>query len=256
MVNVLGGSYFIHVRCNGIILLYFEVEQVERKFNTISIDHYQNTIGTHSLDLIFKALQDSYKIVMKLSNIKVALTDKFSIHFGENIGSSEVIIANSTMTLNYTPYIFPYFYFEQNSVFYFYSSRNGTVHFDNCNFVINYEHEVSTPYAIITTKYKITSTITNCNFSVNHIPVLSAYGDTMLTVVVIQNTIISSNKIMDKLEKYVLMVSHIRLLLSGTVIFYKTTVLNSIIVLTNKSDLVIDGNLHFTNNTALSIIDF
>jgi len=52
------------------------------------------------------------------------------------------------------------------------------------------------------------------------------------------------------------MVSHTILLFTGTVIFYNNTVLNSIIVLTNKSNLVIDGKLQFTDNSAFFIIHF
>ena len=82
-------------------------------------------------------------------------------------------------------------------------------------------------------------------------------SDTALSTVTIQNATILANTLKGQhTASCILTVSYTRLLLTGTVIFYNNTVLNGIIVLKDKSDLIIDGELQFTNNTALSIIDF
>ena len=252
LVNVLGNSYFDHLTCDGIKLFYFEVEQVERKVSTISINHYQST--NDSTPLEFKALQDSYKIIIELANIKITLPD-YSYVFNGDIGKSEVIIANSKFTYKSIS-----FSDQCISLFYFYSSRNGKVHFTNCHFLTNHKVAWAPEFALIITEYKITLNITDCSFTSFNSPILTVYrenDDTMLATVVIQSTTISSSTMMLNRETdYIIMVSNTRLLLTGTVIFHNNTVLNSVILLTDKSDLVVDGKLQFSNNSALSIIDF
>ena len=254
VVNVLGESYFDHVRCDGIGLFYFEVEHVEREVNTVSIDYYQNTNGCRSLE--FEALQDySYKIVIRVSNInnKATLPECYYVFHGEDF---EVIIADSKFNYKSISTCI----LVTVSLFYFHSSRNGIVHFDNCHFITNLENTLLDKF-IITIEHKISLNITNCDFSIiNNGIVYSVNDDTiMLTTVIIQNstiTVLSNTSAGKHGVNSLIEVSCTRFLLTGTVIFYNINVWYSIIVLTDNSDLVIDGKLYFINNIALSIIDF
>ena len=246
-INILGNSFFGHVTCNKMKLLYFEKKQFQRKLDTISID------GAHISHLLeFTMHQDSYQIVVKVSNMTVSLGWPLTLFDGVDIGNSEVVITNSNFKCKCNSFCF---------LFSFYSSKNGMVHFDKCQFLNNFEERAFSKSVLITAEYKVILSITNCNFRVNNSHVVMVYreedNDEVLTTVTIQNTAITSNTLMYECEtQYLVMVSYARLLLIGEVIFSNNTVLNSIIVLTGKSEVVIDGQLQFSNNTALSIIDF
>jgi len=244
-VNILGNSSFNHVICNEMKLMYFEKKQFEREFDTISID---GTCISHLLEFVMN--QNSYQIVIKVSNISilpgVAVVPKFH---GVDIGNSKMVFSNSNFKCECCSFCFS---------FSFYSSKNGMVYFDNCNFVNNFKGIIGKPDVVITAEYKVILSIANCNFRVNNSHILKIYredddDDETLTTVTIQNTTITSNTLE---TQCLIILSYARLLLIGGVIFSNNTVLNSIIVLMDNSDLVINGKLQFSNNTALSVIDF
>ena len=112
-VNIMGNSYFSHVACKGIKLWYFEVEYVATGYTSISIDHYQSTGTSDSIEI--DASHDSYQIVFKLSGIQ---TVNF-VFRGTNTSNSAIIFENSS--------------FYQSS-FHFYGNGNGIVHFIKCHF--------------------------------------------------------------------------------------------------------------------------
>jgi len=246
-INILGNSFFGHVTCNKMKLLYFEKKQFQRELGTISID---DAHISHLLE--FTMHQDSYQIVLNVSNMTVSPGWPLTLFHGVDIGNSEVVITNSNFRCKCYSFCF---------LLSFYSSKNGMVHFDKCQFLNNFEEQAHSKSVLITVEYKVILSITNCNFRVNNSHIVMVYreedDDEVLTTVTIHNTVITSNTLMYEYEtQYLIMVSYARLLLIGEVIFYNNTVLNSIIVLTGKSEIVIDGQLQFSNNTALSIIDF
>ena len=243
VINILGDSYFNDIGTIETRLLYLPEEHLVRQYSAIMI--------SNSSPLSFIQLHvssDSYMVVLRLSNITII--DGYYEFLGTDLHDSEVIITNSTFSslkCYYTGH-------------YFYSSRNGTLPFKHCQFKSSGN---TIQYPLIKMLNKITMKIMHCIFITNNSPVLLANGgnddNSMFTKVTIQDTIIkfSSNTFYNKLElDYIIKVSHTRLLLTGRVVFYNNTVLNSIIVLTNKSELFVDDNLQFINNTAISMIHF
>ena len=170
-VNILGNSYFNNVKCDQMKLEYMETKKSVHKYNIITIS------SVHSPCLLqFNVISHSYKIVLKLSN--VVTTDY--IFEGKDIGNSYVIIKNSIFTTFNDHYPF---------IFYFNSSRNGTVHFHSCQL----ESQNTYHSAIITALSKINIKIMHCSFNI-HSPMLSVngkYDGLMHSKVKIQNSIIS-----------------------------------------------------------------
>jgi len=255
-INILGDSYFSYVTCDGMELLYFEEKQFTKLHNTISIDHYHHSADTTSL-LLLTTRQNYYQIVLKLSNInEINLQSGSYIFYGEDIQNSEVIITNCNFLCNVKSHSSccgsPLFYFD--------SSEHGVVHFEKCRFLVDQESKSGYDDAYITAVSKIIINITNCNFSINDNPMLRVFGSIDLavpTTVVMNNTTVSSSPLKNgHLIEYLILVSYTRLMLTGTVIFYNINVSNSIVLLTHKSYIVVDGIVCFINNSAFAIVNF
>jgi len=102
-INILGSSNFNNFTCHGIRINYFEAKHFYREHNTISIINYQSTTACHS---VFHLAQESYKVVIELSN----LTDGYvNVDLMDTSGKSELIIMSSSIKCKHS---FPVFIFS------------------------------------------------------------------------------------------------------------------------------------------------
>ena len=242
--NVMGESYFNHVKCYfGKIKLFYDERYTDKENHKVVINNC--TAKTISIEMS----KITYKITLKIINMlvqnEIYYLYSFCIH-GLQLSMGEVLIVNCQFDLN----------IYYTGLFSFGGPTNAKLRFINCSFTNNRiynEVELDPSAAFITLYEGINVEFDDCKFyniSGKQILLQRRFFDENLASVIIKNTKYTGMKHPNSNHSIAnfISLSHSTLTLEGSVTFCGITDLFSLISVVKNSTIIISGAVNFSHN--------
>ena len=250
-INIMGISYFNHVKCYDEMQLFYNETYTDREQHNLSINNC--TVRTIKLDM----LQNYYRVTLRIMNISLECERPCFIHAKE-LGANEVLIINCRFVSNPVSLKLKVI---QISMFLFASTSNGSVEFVNCQFINNYNVLIVRDSVLIRLRDFINIKVNNCDFHANNEEtILHAYGEKVNQInVVIRNTnyiYTATTPLTGLINEHPLMsLSYTTLTFMDSVNFHCIATFSSILFLELNSTIIISGTIEFSHNKVDTLID-